>query len=150
MRHLVGKKVSLRTWVSHRTILCDRKVFLANEKNKGALITMISAGMPVVVVAQCYNQYFDIALLSYRPIHYTHLYFQAGFDGLYDICSIDKEEFLVKDGWSGNDTVSCIHGHTKCALYKCRFPASVMTAFTSNTLTDSTIWTAGLKVMHTA
>jgi len=57
----------------------------------------------------------------------------------------DREEFL-KYGWSGNDTVSWTY--TKCALYKCKFPASVITAFTSITSTESTIQTAGLKAMQ--
>lgn len=181
MRRMAGKKVSPDMRVTPElTISCDREVFLANEKNKGALIMMISAEMashnitvrqakddgdtlivrsamdlvasvksPVVVVAQ--DTDILILLCYHRPIHCTNLYLQADFGGLYDISSIhigDKEEFLFKYGWSGNDTVSCIHGHTKCALYKCRFPASVITAFTSPTSTDSIIRTAGLKAMQ--
>ena len=139
MRRMAGKKVSLDMRVTPElTISCDREVFLANEKNKGALITIISAEMashnitvrqakddgdtlivrsaidlvasvksPVVVVAQDT----DILILFcyHRPIHCTNLYLQADFGGLYDISSIDigdKEEFLFKYGWSGNDTVS--------------------------------------------
>ena len=45
-------------------------------------------------------------------------------------------------------TVSCIHGHTKCALYKCKFPACVITAFTSITSTEATIQTAGFEAMQ--
>uniref|UniRef100_UPI00358F1FFC uncharacterized protein n=1 Tax=Myxine glutinosa TaxID=7769 RepID=UPI00358F1FFC len=181
MRRMAGKKVSPDMRVTPElTISCDREVFLANEKNKGALIMMISAEMashnitvrqakddgdtlivrsamdlvasvksPVVVVAQ--DTDILILLCYHRPIHCTNFYLQADFGGLYDISSIhigDKEEFLFKYGWSGNDTVSCIHGHTKCALYKCRFPASVITAFTSPTSTDSIIRTAGLKAMQ--
>ena len=44
---------------------------------------------------------------------------QSDPDGLYDISTIDivdLKEFLFKYGWSGNDTVSCIHEHMKCAL----------------------------------
>ncbi len=181
MRRMVGKKVSQDLRVTPElTISCDREVFLANEKNKEALITMISSEMtshnitvrqaredgdtlivksaidlvasvnrPVVVVAQ--DTDILILLCYHRPIQCTNFYFQADFDGLYDISTIDigdREEFLFKYGWSGNDTVSCIHGHTKCSLYKCRFPASVITAFTSSTSTDSEIRSAGLTAMQ--
>ena len=78
----------------------------------------------------------------------SNLYLQSNPGGPYDISTIaivDQEEFLSMDGLEM--TVSCIHGHTKCALYKCKFPASVITAFTSITSTEATIQTVGLKAM---
>lgn len=181
MRRMAGKKVYPDVRVTPEfTISCDREVFLANEKIKGALIMMISTEMashnivvrqakddgdtlivktamdlvksvntPVVVVAQ--DTDILVLLCYHRPSNCSNLYLQSDFDGLYDISTIDigdREEFIFKYGWSGNDTVSCIHGHTKCALYKCRIPASVITAFTSNTSTESAIRTAGLKAMQ--
>ena len=183
MRRMAGKKVSLDLSVTTElTVSCDREVFLANEKNKGALIKMISTELtshkivvhqakddgdtlivktaidlvksvntPVVVVAQdtdilvllCYHSVGQVTVLI-CTYNQTVMVF-------YDISTIDigdREEFLFKYGWSGNDTVSCIHGHTKCALYKCKFPASVITAFTSDTSTVSTIQAAGLKAMQ--
>lgn len=181
MRRIYGKKVSLDLSVTTElTVSCDRDVFLANEKNKGALIKMISTELtshkivvhqakydgdtlivktaidlvksvnnPVVVVAQ--DTDILVLLCYHRPSNCSNLYLQSDSDGLYDISTIDigdREEFLFKYGWSGNDTVSCIHGHTKCALYKFKFPASVITAFTSDTSTVSTIQAAGLKAMQ--
>ena len=178
MRRMAGKKVSQDLTVTPQlTISCDREVFLANEKNKGALIMIMSTEManhnivvcqakddadtlivktamdlvtsmntPVVVVAQ--DTDILVLLCYHRPSNCSNLYLQSDAGGLYDISTIDtvdREELLFKYGWSGNDTVSCIHGHTKCALYKCKFPASVITAFTSISSTESTIQTAGLR-----
>lgn len=181
MRRMAGKKVSPDLRVNpDLNISCDREVFLANERNKEALIKLICAELtkhnicvhqakddgdtlivktaidlvktvntPVVVVAQDTD---ILVLLCYHcPSNCSSLFFQPDFDGLYDISTIDiddREEFLFKYGWSGNDTVSCIHGHTKCALYESKFPASVITAFTSVTSTVSTIQAAGLKAMQ--
>ena len=181
LRRMAGKKVSQDLRVTPElTISCDREVFLANEKNKGALIMIMSAEManqnilvcqakddadtlivktamdlvtsvntPVVVVAQ--NTDILVLLCYHRPSNCSNLYLQSDAGGLYDISTIaivDREEFLFKYGWSGNDTVSCIHGHTKCALYKCKFPACVITAFTSITSTEATIQTAGFEAMQ--
>ena len=180
LRRMAGKKVSQDLRVTPElTISCDREVFLANEKNKGALIMIMSAEIanqnilvcqakddadtlivkttmnlvtsvntPVVV-----TQDTDILVLLcyHQPSNCSNLYLQSDAGGLYDISTIaiiDREEFLFKYGWSGNDTVSCIHGHTKCALYKCKFPACVITAFTSITSTEATIQTAGFEAMQ--
>ena len=81
-----------------------------------------SVNTPVVVVAQDTDV---LVLLCYhRPNNCSNLYLQSDADGLYDISTIDivdRKEFLFKYGWSGKNTVSCIHGHTKCALYKCNY-----------------------------
>ncbi len=181
LRRMAGKKVSQDLRVTPElTISCDREVFLENEKNKGALIMIMSAEManqnilvcqakndadtlivktamdlvtsvntPVVVVAQ--DTDILVLLCYHRPSNCSNLYLQSDAGGLYDISTIaivDREEFLFKYGWSGNDTVSCIHGHTKCALYKCKFPACVITAFTSITSTEATIQTAGFEAMQ--
>lgn len=108
-----------------------------------------SVNTPVAVVIQGFDR---LVLLCYRrPSNCSDLYLQSDFDGLYDnISAIDTddwEECIFKYGWSGYDTVSGIHGYTKCALYKCSFPASVITTFTSNTSNESAIRTAGLKAM---
>ena len=181
MRRMAGKIVSPDLRVNpDLNISCDREEFLANDRNKEALIQLICAELtkhnirvhqakddgdtlivktainlvktvntPVVVVAEDTD---ILVLLCYHcPSNCSSLFFQPGFDGLYDISTIDiddREEFLFKYGWSGNDTVSCIYGHTKCALYKSKFPASVITAFTSVTSTASTIQAAGLKAMQ--
>ena len=179
MRWMAGKVSQDLRVTPELTISCDREVFLANDKNNGALITIMSTDManhnivvcqakddgdtlivktamdlvtsvntPVVVVAQDADV---VVLLCYhRPSNCSNLYLQSDADGLHDISTIDivdREVFLFKYGWSGNDSISCIHGHTKCAL-KCKFPASVITAFTSITSTESTIQTAGLKAMQ--
>ena len=181
MRRMAGKKICPDLRVTQQLIItCDREVFLANEKNKGALITMISMEMennniivrqakddgdtlivktaidlvtsvktPVIVVAQ--DTDILVLLCYHRPNNCSNLYLQSDVDGLYDISTIyigDRDEFLFKYGWSGNDTVSCIYGHTKCALYKCSFPSTVIDAFTSNTSSKSAIRTAGIKAMQ--
>ena len=180
LRRMSGKKVSQDLRVTPElTISCDREVFLANEKNKGALIMIMSAEMAnhnilvcqakddadtlivktamdlvtsvntPVVVAQ--DTDILVLLCYHRPNNCSNLYLQSDAGGLYDISTIaivDREEFLFKYGWSGNDTVSCIHGHTKCALYKCKFPACVITAFTSITSTEATIQTAEFEAMQ--
>lgn len=104
---------------------------------------------PVVVVAQDTD---ILVLLTYhRPNDCTNLYMQSEKDGLYDISTIiiaNREEFLFSYAWSGNDTVSCIHGHTKVALYKCKFPASIITTFLDSTTSRSDIRDAGVKAMQ--
>ena len=179
MRRMAGKKVSQDLTVTPQlTISCDREVFLANEKNKGALIMIMSTEManhnivvcqakddadtlivktamdlvtsmntPVVVVAQ--DTDILVLLCYHRPSNCSNLYLQSDAGGLYDISTIvDREELLFKYGWSGNDTVSCIHGHTKCALYNCKFPASVITAFTRAVLNRWNVpleWNGGME-----
>ena len=175
------KKVSQDLRVTPElTISCDRELFLVNEKNKRALIMIMSTEMakqnilvcqekdnadtlivktamdlvtsvntPVVVVVQ--DTDILVLLCYHRPSNCSNLYLQSDPGSLYDISTIaivDQEEFLFKYDWSGNHIVSCIHGHTKCALYKCKYPVSVITVFTSITLTEAAIQTAGLKAMQ--
>ena len=131
---------------THNITVCQAKDDGDTLIVKVAIDLVVGVNSPVVVVAQ--DTDILILLCYHRPINCMTLYLQADFDGLYDISTIDigdREEFLFKYGWSGNDTVSCIHGHTKYALYKCKFPASVITAITSNTSTVSEIQTAGIK-----
>ena len=108
-----------------------------------------SLNYPVVVVAQ----ETDILVLIYyhQPSSSSNLYLQSDLYDLYDISSIDisdREEFICKYGWSGNDTVFCIHGHTQCAIYKYKFPSNIFSAFTDLTLPENTIRTAGSKAMQ--
>ena len=116
---------------------------------KTAIDLVRSVNTPVVVVAQ--DTDILVLLCYHRPNNCSNLYLKSDADGLYEISTIDiadRDEFLFKYGWSGNDTVSCIYGHTKCAIYKCNFPASVTTAFTSIASTESEIQTAGIKAMQ--
>ena len=65
----------------------------------------------------------------------SNMYFQSDLHDLYDKSSIDisnREEFIFMYDWSGNDTMLCIHGHTKCAIYKCKFPSNVFTVSKGN------------------
>ena len=71
-------------------------------------------GIPVIVVAQ--DTDILVLLCYHRPQDCVNFYLQAGCDNIFDISSIqiaDREDILFKYGWSGNDTVSCIYGHTK-------------------------------------
>ena len=103
---------------------------------------------PVVVVARDTDV---LVLLCYhRPSNCTSLFMLSEFSGVYDISTFEignREEFLFKYGWSGNDTVSKIHGHTKCSLYKLTFPHHIINAFTSLTSSKSEIQNAGTEAM---
>ena len=71
------------------------------------LIKEVNPSHPVVVVAQ--DTDILVLLCYHRPWNCTNLFLQTSFDGLYDIVSINvenREQFLFKYGWSGNDTVS--------------------------------------------
>ena len=116
---------------------------------KTAINLVKSQNSPVVVVAQ--DTDILVLLCYHRPSNSSHLYLQSGCNDIYDISSIDigdREEFIFKYGWSGNDTVSCIHGHTKVAVSRCKFPSNVITAFTDLTSPENTIRTAGSKAMQ--
>ena len=179
-RRKVGKNISPEFRVtSELTILCDREVFLANEKNKGALISILSSVMarnnidvhqakddgdtvivktaidmvksmdkPVVVVAR--DTDILVLLCYHRPSNCTNLFMLSDFSGVYDISTFEisnLDEFLFKYGWSGNDTVSKIHGHTKCSVYKLTFPQNIINTFTSLTSPKSEIQKAGTEAM---
>ena len=134
---------------SHGIAVCQAKDDGDTLIVKTAIDLVTTVNNPVVVVAQ--DTDILVLLCYHRPNNISNLYLQSDFDGLYDISAIDvidKEEFLFKYGWSGNDTVSCIYGHTKCALYKYKFPASIITAFTNISSTESTIQAAGIKAMQ--
>ena len=78
-------------------------------------------------------------------------YLKSDPDGLYDISKIgiaDRDDFLFRYGWSGYDTASCMNGHTKCAIYKCKFPASIISVFSSIVSTESEIQITGIKAMQ--
>ena len=119
MRRMAGKKVSQDLTVTPQlTISCDREVFLANEKNKGALIMIMSTEMANhnIVVCQAKDdadtlivktamdlvtsmntpvvvvaQDTDILVLLcyHRPSNCSNLYLQSDAGGLYDISTID-------------------------------------------------------------
>ena len=106
------------------------------EDDADTLIVKIAIGMalnepaPVTVVAQDTDV---LVLLCYhRPQSVTNLYLLSDSEGPYDISSIEiceRDEFLFKYGWSGCDTVSYIHSHTKKSIYKLHFPEAVIKPF---------------------
>ena len=118
LRQMAGKKVSQDLRVTPElTISCDREVFLANEKNKGALIMIMSAEMANqnILVCQAKDdadtlivktamdlvtsvntpvvvvaQDTDILVLlcHHWPSNCSNLYLQSDAGGLYDISTI--------------------------------------------------------------
>ena len=74
---------------------------------KTAMDLVTSMNTPVVVVAQ--DTDILVLLCYHRPSNCSNLYLQSDLYDISTIDTVDREELLFKYGWSGNDTVSCIH-----------------------------------------
>ena len=104
---------------------------------------------PIIVVAQ--DTDILVLLLYHQPTECTNLYLQSDTDGLWDISSINiknREDLLFNYGWSGNDTVSSIYGHSKTAIFKCKFPNNAVNTFYCCSSTHSEIRWAGIRAMQ--
>ena len=92
-----------------------------------------------------------VLLCYHRPSYMKNLYLLAGQKGSYNIESIsicERKEFLFKYSWSGCDTVSKIHNHTKKKeVYHRSFPSEIVEPFFEKGASCESIRAAGIRAI---